>query len=63
MAKIEYIICDRCKRKIIDEDYYKLKVSQVPNKPQITCLIEFDICEDCRKKFYEFLREGKTNDN
>ena len=56
MAEIKYIICDRCKQKISDEDYYKFKECQILKKPEVTCLIEFDICEDCRKKFYEFLR-------
>ena len=63
MAEIKYIICDRCKRKISDEDYYKLELSQIPKIKEITCMFDFDICEDCRKKFYEFLKEGKADEN
>lgn len=62
MDEIKYIICDRCKRKISDEDYYKLKLSQIPKITQITCMFDFDICEDCRIKFYEFLKECKADE-
>lgn len=61
MAKIEYIICDRCKRKIDYEDFYELKMCEVPKEPEVTGVIKFDICEDYRKKFYEFLKEGKVD--
>ena len=61
MSKIEYIICDRCKQKIENEDYYKLDFSLIPKKPEVTCAIPtLDICVDCYKKIYEFIRDGES---
>ena len=59
MAKVEYVMCDRCKQKIKIQPYFIIDI--YPNSSDKSWVVSsqhYDMCVDCRNKFLDFM-EGK----